>query len=199
MDGAVDAPPPMATLPTVRASLIFHLCDYEPLSDMFLPTFLCRQQEESPSASAALSPQRKSERDRTHSMKGSALIASTSPRPPMSVKERVDAHRNRDTLERRRPTASHAEAQRAYRERCRPEPPPPPPPVPVCKYRPWTCLAVEHELRYGRLPVISMRPTMCDVCRKKKDALVCHRRCRGCQDAGEGNFLLVVALVTAAS
>ena len=101
MDGAVDAPPPlgaMATLPTVRASLIFHLCDYEALSDMFLPTFLCRKQEESPSASAALSPQRKSERDRTHSMKGSALIASTSPRPPMSVKERVDAHRNRDTL-----------------------------------------------------------------------------------------------------
>ena len=130
------------------------------------------------------SPQRISTRERTHSMKRVALIEATLPRPPLSNKERIAAHRNRDTVGRTRPPASHAEAQRVYRERCRAQPPPPPPPPPVCAYRGKTCLEIAKELRRGHLPLpldlLGPPGRLCDVCRKKKDALVCRRRCRVC-------------------
>jgi hypothetical protein len=137
----------------------------------------------------AMSPQRKSARARTDSMKGAALIEATSPRPPLSNKERIDAYRNRDTLERKRPTASHAKAQRAYRERCRARTPPPPP---VCAYRGKTCLEIEKDLRRGHLPLpldlLGPPGRLCDVCRKKKDALVCRRRCGSCTAVDDGRL-----------
>ena len=116
-------------------------------------------------------------------MKRAALIEATSPRPPMSSKERVDAHRNRDTLARRNQPASGAAAQKAYRERCRARPPP------VCAYPGKSCLELEKDLRKGHLPLpldlLGPPGRLCDVCRKKKDALVCHRRCSNCRDRGD--------------
>ena len=60
------------------------------------------------------------------SAKGAALILESLPRPPKTNKERQDDYNNRDTFARKRPPASHAKAQRNYRERCRPVPPPAP-------------------------------------------------------------------------
>ena len=101
----------------------------------------------------------------------------------MSVKERVDAHRNRDTLARKKKPASGAAAQKAYRERCRARPPP------VCAYPGKSCLELEKELRKGHLPLpldlLGPPGRLCGVCRKKKDALVCHRRCLNCKDRGD--------------
>jgi hypothetical protein len=71
--------------------------------------------QDAPSTSAALSSRRQSGRDRVLTAKGAALLEAALPRPPKTNQERQWAFRNRDSLAQKRPPASQAKAQRAYR------------------------------------------------------------------------------------